>query len=223
MTINGVEIGEFGASLLTYKASPANIQHAVTTGYNSAFPVLMDTEIGTKTLTLTMHIRGGSLKLVAEKEALLLEALYKQSEIELPDGYFYRCMYQSATVDRIMDTLSELTVTLDAIRHLPLVTVQVAQGEFTVLCQSTIPTECRLSVTPNSAASSCTVYGITITNLTAGTPVVIDGMNKTVTQAGINKFLDTDLLEFPRLQPGINQIPFSGDIQVSASYYPTFL
>ena len=84
MTINGVEIGEFGGSLLTYKVSPANIQHAVTTGYNSAFPVLMDTEIGTKTLTLTMHIRGGALKLVTEKEALLLEALYKQSEIELP-------------------------------------------------------------------------------------------------------------------------------------------
>jgi phage-related protein len=47
---------------------------------------------------------------------------------------------------------------------------------------------------------------ITVKNLKANTPITIDGEACIVTEKGANKFAETDMWEFPVLQPGSNTI-----------------
>ena len=62
-----------------------------------------------------------------------------------------------------------------------------------------------------------------IHNLEANVPFLIDGIAGTVTSGGINRFLDTNLISFPKASPGENTISIYGDVQVKASFYPVFL
>ena len=223
MKINGTDIAAFGAKLLQYTVTPAAVENRYTLGYNSAFFTLMDTEIKTKTLTVTLHVAGDTLEHTSRNSTLLLASLYQESELEMPDGFMYRCVCTACSSSRIMDTLHEVVVTCEAVQHLALVTVPLSAGNNVVHCTSTLPTEYTLAVTPAADAESCTVAGITVRQLTAGKAVVIDGMRKTVTQEGANKFMDTDLTAFPRLVPGDNTVAVSGNVDVVLTYYPTFL
>ncbi len=69
-----------------------------------------------------------------------------------------------------------------------------------------------------------TIHGIKIKNLKAGKKVVIDGIKKTVTMDGKNKFNDTEFWSFPTLTPGTNKITLSRtDAKVILKYYPRYV
>ncbi|WP_290063440.1 phage distal tail protein [Paraclostridium bifermentans] len=54
--------------------------------------------------------------------------------------------------------------------------------------------------------------------------IIIDGINGTVTQDGINKFNDTDMWEFPFLVPGKNNILLSKDTcNITIKYNPRYI
>ena len=65
------------------------------------------------------------------------------------------------------------------------------------------------------------VLGVTVKN--AAGIVIIDGLKKTVTKDGLNKFADTNLTSFPMLQPGLNTVDIEGASEVEISFYPIFL
>ncbi len=81
----------------------------------------------------------------------------------------------------------------------------------------------RLEITSGEDIGSVYVAGIVIHNLEANVPFLIDGIAGTVTSGGINRFLDTNLISFPKASPGENTISIYGDVQVKASFYPVFL
>jgi phage-related protein len=45
--------------------------------------------------------------------------------------------------------------------------------------------------------------------------LIIDGENRSITVDGADAFINYDAWEFPRLQPGINQITIENGIQAS--------
>ena len=56
---------------------------------------------------------------------------------------------------------------------------------------------------------------ITFTGLKMNQTLVIDGENREITVDGEDAFANYDAWEFPRLQPGINQITIENGIQAS--------
>ena len=65
---------------------------------------------------------------------------------------------------------------------------------------------------------------ITIYNLTANQPVIIDCENKEITENGVNKFLDTDIIDFPKYKSGNNSINVSSsDVTIQLTYNPTYI
>ncbi|MDM0974702.1 phage tail protein [Clostridium perfringens] len=65
---------------------------------------------------------------------------------------------------------------------------------------------------------------IIIKNLHANKKIIIDGKEGTVTEECINKFKDTDLWEFPFLNPGVNNITLSkNSCDVVIKYEPRYL
>ena len=223
MKIGATDISSYNAKLLSYSYTPAAVTNTTVTPYNSILPILTDTEIAPGTLTVTLHVRGSSQAACQASIAALLMLLYRKSEIDLEDGYLYRCIYNSASLVYRMETLMEITVTLTAVKHKALVTATLTTGSNSVSCSSAVSVRCLLQITPTADAESCTVFGITVNHLTAGKAVIIDGFNGLVQEDGLNKFLDTDMTDFPLLQPGDNTVSVTGSVTVVLQYYPTYL
>ena len=72
--------------------------------------------------------------------------------------------------------------------------------------------------------SEVILQGVTIKNITVGTKIVIDSVSGLITADGKNKFGDSDLIDFPVLQPGKNQITSSAsDVSITVSYTPIYI
>ena len=120
--------------------------------------------------------------------------------------------------------LLEVVYTFAGVRCMNMVEISCPDTSNLIDCQSNTVTECILRITPKAeAVKTVTVGDVTIKNV-SGT-VLIDGIQKTVLMDGANKFLDTDLIEFPVLYPGENRIPVSDPeaVSVIVQYYPIFI
>lgn len=64
-----------------------------------------------------------------------------------------------------------------------------------------------------------------ITSIPAGATIVIDGIEKSVTQNGTNKFAETNIVNFPVFDPWMPAmlISMSQYVPLKISYYPTFM
>lgn len=127
-------------------------------------------------------------------------------------------------VETGIEFYNEVTLTFSAVKRLPMVTRRFDKGNGSFKNIGSIPSGMRVAITPGSALASLTVNGIVITDMTAGLPFVIDGLVGEVMCNGINRFLNTDLIEFPKANPGDNEIKVSDtNVVVEVSFYPTFI
>lgn len=122
--------------------------------------------------------------------------------LELEAGYAYK----SALIETL-DHVSSKTINVSGNQSTPaIVTVIVSQD------------------TSSLTLSGLSQDPITLKNLKANTPVIIDGEACTVLQEGTNKFPDTDMWEFPTLQPGANNIQTdNANCTIQIQYKPKWI
>lgn len=225
MLVNNKKLSEFGGKLLGYSLGGSAVTNDYLRGPSCLAPVLLHTDIGLRPLTVTITFEGEDREDTIAKISAFACEVQSKSELWLPDGFTYTCILTSISeVVEILPNYQEVSYSFDAVQHKELVTHRFSSGtSHTVFCQGNLPTECILSVTPATSLSQLMVFGIKISSLTAGKTFVIDGIARTVTQDGINKFAQTNLVEFPKLQPGSNLINLSQSVPLTVSYYPTFI
>lgn len=118
----------------------------------------------------------------------------------------------------------EVSLTFSAIKRFPLVTHTFDGTAVKFYNEGSLTCGAKLMITANSAVEKFTIGNITISNLEANLPFVIDGLIGEVKCNGINRFLDTNLIDFPKVQPGSNTISASSlDVKIEVSYYPIFV
>jgi hypothetical protein len=99
----------------------------------------------------------------------------------------------------------------------------------TINVPGNLATDAIVTVTVPIDTISLTLTGlgedpIIINNLKANIPVIISGEDDTVLQSGVNKFGDTDIWEFPSLQPGSSAIGVStANCVVEIKYKPRWI
>lgn len=242
MTINGMDISIYNARLLSFSVSGTTVTNSFSNSYEYLkMPMLFSTVPSTRTLTITLTFfphRSGEdsrntsipdrLSLAAENitrfEGLLVG---KVVEISLPDGFIYTAVVQTlspATFDGSGE--HDVTYTFSAIRHKATVEKNVSPNGF-VFCESNTETQCVVKAKINSMSAqmkSVVLFGITIRKLSNGAEVVIDSINGVVTVNGVNKFNDTDLIDFPVLKPEKNLIGCTeSDVNISVVYTPIYI
>lgn len=239
MSVNNIDIANYSARLLSYSVSGTTLTNNVSANNDLVkMPALYSTEYGTRTLTVTLtffpRLDGCSSKntdiidryTVATDNIAKFEAeiIGKTVEIALPDGYIYTSIVTSisaATFDSSGE--HDVTYTFNAVRHKPTVTANVAPNG-KVYCQSTTPCKYKLIVTLPEQSSLITVCGIVVINIAANTPLVIDGELGLITLGGVNKYLDSTLIEFPVLYPGENIITCTNSqAKIQVVYTPVFV
>lgn len=221
--IDVLNMEEFGARLVSYQVAPTPVTNEYLEGYKTLMAPLMDTDISKREIVIILHLKGSTPTEIANNENKLFSAIYKESELLLPDGYQYSCIFREGSSESISQSLTEIEITLVGVRHLGLVVVPCINVNTEINCSSTVDTPCIIRITPEMPLESITVYGITISNVSD--TVIIDGIKKKITMSSDNKFADTDLTEFPSLHPGVNNIWVS-DISsaiITVEYYPTFI
>ena len=239
MTVNNIDIANYSARLLSYSVSGTTLTNNVSANNDLVkMPALYSTEYGTRTLTVTLtffpRLDGCSAKCTeitdrysaATDNISRFEAdiIGKKVEVSLPDGYMYSSIVTSVSA-AAFDGSGEhdVTYTFMAVRHKPTITATVAPNG-KIYCQSTTPCKFKLKVTLPEQSSLLSIMGIVVINISANTPLVLDGELGLITLGGVNKFLDSTLIDFPLLYPGTNTISCNNsqaDIQVI--YTPVYV
>lgn len=239
MKVNGKHISLFGAKLVDYSVSgtPLTQHTSDITKYGIINKYI--TKTGNKTISINLAFKATWIPAlhyipsIRERLNKVTEQITQfDSEIancdmvmlELPNGYTYLCVptVLGTPADDGSST-HDSTYTFTGVQVAPMITVNPNNG--IINCTSNTETDCIITVTATDTIESAVVYGITIKSLSENDVVVIDGIKKTVLCNGTNKFADVDLTSFPTLQQGENifDVTPADDLEVSVSYYPTFI
>lgn len=227
MTINGTDISNWNAKLLDFAPAPCPVTNETTAASGTLYPVLLHSTTAPLSLSVTFDVYGRDMADAEMTATRLLREVSSQCEIGGPDDFLYRCILTGASRSRTVDWIVTLSLTFEAVRHKPKVSVRPEAGTGAVYCEGTVETPCilRIGTTaegPISISGDC--WG-TFEIQETGRSVIIDGIQKTVRLSnGENCFLQTSLTKFPSLQPGLNTILADNDYtSIIIQYYPTFL
>ena len=93
---------------------------------------------------------------------------------------------------------------------------------FTITNSGTAPAPCVVIIVPKVDIMSLTISGlsktpITVNRVLANQTLVIDGENRSVTLEDNDYFANYDAWEFPKLQPGVNQISITSGAQAQVA------
>lgn len=213
---------DFNADLKSFEVTPGKIDADYAPGTGSSGLDLYSVDADPMELTTEFYVGGPSPEAVQTNISNMLLAA-RQCVIRKEGDIFE---YAAVLTDRDSeDTEVEpyylLSLKFAVIRRKPLVTHQIQQTAV-IYNEGNVASGARISLSPETEMDSVTVMGITVMDLEPGITYMIDGITGRVTANGINYFGHTDLIEFPKIQPGENEIEVSGSIPVTVSFYPVF-
>lgn len=217
--INGTPLRFFDAELLKYKVGPCEMGKTYFSSPSSIVPTPIKSSVGLRKVELTIDFSGKTKHDIEHSISKLTAILREKSEVYLPDGFYYTSMLEKVgTPSEKAPWIMQLTFTLVSYRHSSVETI-VINGDTTVFANGNIKSPAIVKIALKSG-TEVRINEITVHNITG--EVIIDGISGTVTENGLNKFLDTDMTEFPHLEPGPNKITVDGDAEIIVSYYPIF-
>jgi len=145
-------------------------------------------------------------------------------------NFYYDCMIVDKSHERIAKGWYTLDIELKSgYAYKPAVTEtlnHVISKTINILGNLSSPAIVTITVPVDTISITLTGFGdsMIIKNLKANIPVIIDGEACLVTQSGLNKFVDTDMWNFPVLQPGANIITSStANCVINISYKPEYI
>jgi len=217
--INGVLLIDYDVALLDYKTGAINLSGNYFKADKRLRPVIFNSEMPLRTITIRLEIMDSSDEWAEATGSKLTAIFSKETELTLPDGYYYRCVLDKTKEPvRIAKGIFVREFSLVGYRHGKMITETITETS-DIKVQGNYKTEVRYTITPSSAI--VTINGITINEAT-GEIIVIDGVDCLVTENGINKFADCDMTEFPCLETGTQTIQISGASSVKIEYYPIY-
>ncbi len=206
MKINDTNISTYNAQLLGYKLSNSNI-----TTNSSSNHIYFNSEIGEKQLIIRLFVKETSREDIEITISKLTNALKGKNIISFTENenMLYDCIYNSSAIEDIVYNGKIITYTFKAIQTSTENTVIISALTTTIILEGTDDTPCIIEITPIVDIEEFTINDITITNLTSNKKVIINGEKITVTEEGVNKFGDTNITEFSKLNLGTNTITVS--------------
>lgn len=214
MYINNVSLSNFGAKLLSREISSSDIQIQRFWARKALKPFISkNVEFYYKSLKVELEFKGTPGEIERNKSLLIDAMAVSTIRFETLDNYYSGSITGTSIGDKPFG-FEVLGVEMDVYEHeQEEVTTFTGLSTETILLLSNSPTPVILELTPTANIATLHIEGfgeaITLSNLTAGTTVVINGEIGKVTENGINKYADYDSWGFPKLIPGENLITLS--------------
>lgn len=213
---------DFNADLKSFEVTPGKIDADYAPGTGSCELNLYSVDANLMELIADFYVGGPSSETVQTNISNMLLAAQQCVIRKGGDVFEYAAVLTDRdSEDTEVEPYYLLSLKFAVIRRKPLVTHQIQQTSV-IYNEGNVASGIRISLSPETKMESVTVMGITVMDLEPGITYVIDGIAGRVTANGINYFGHTDLTEFPKIQPGENEIEVSEGIPVTVSFYPVF-
>lgn len=226
VTVSGIDVYQsFNADLKEYTVEPGTLTVDYQQRIGKSGLLLFGSESTPKLLTLAFYVGGEDEDEAQINAERLIQSCSRECVIRIGTSRFeYAALLSGAPTVEDTGVQSYLLVTLVlyAVRRLPLVSVDFAGKTLQLDNPGAVASGLCITLTPTKKITSMQVGDVTVKNLAANVPFVIDGLSGTVTADGENRFADTDLTQFPQIQPGENEISLSQAVPTTLEYYPTF-
>ena len=231
MLVNNIDIASLNSRLLTKDIQTANVVTYDDWLRNSLKPIYMSKQEQYKQIKLKLYIKD-----IDEESTLTdisnLVKQFEQCTIKFDDlNYYYDCLLVSKTHERIAPGIYNLNIELKSGYAYKAEVIETLNHIVSKILNvpGNLATPAIVTMTVPLDTTSITLTGlgfdtITIYNLIANIPVIVDGESCKVMSNGLNKFLDTEMWNFPTLQPGANTINVScANCVINISYQPQFI
>lgn len=223
MHVNGISIEDFGGELMDYNVGGSQISTDYLKSAKGSSLVLFYSRPEVKQLevniTFAAKDRHDVTRLISKFAAFCMDKV----EICLPDEFYYTSILTAiGTPEKTLWNMFDVQFTFTAIQHLPLETIEIYDTTI-IYVDGTAAADCIMEISSQSDLSNFVMNDIRIDKITANKSFIIDGLEKSVLQDGINAIGSTSLVSFPVLSPGKNLITLSEPANVIIKYYPTFL
>lgn len=227
MIINNTNLKDLGCDLLRYRITPSQYSGRSFWNNGSRSPIAVTGQYTFSNLEVDIYIEGQDGAEVERKKSKLNAMMENPIIIldEVDEGIEYLCYYENqVVVEKINEVASIATYHFKSFKRGLLKEVTLSSTSNNIEITTDVVTEAIYEITPNIDMIEFTIHGIKIKNLKANKKIIIDGIKKTVTMDGENKFGDTEFWSFPTLTPGTNKITLSRtDAKVILKYYPRYV
>ena len=231
MTINGIDIASFGATLLSKQITNHDVVQIYDWLDGASSPVFSRTEQRFKDITLTVLIETST---EAETESQFSALIRELKDCTLVfDGLSkqYDCHFKGKVEPKRL-TPNAWLVEMEMLCHrtyLPEVIVTANGVSHKIITNlGVLPAPCLITVTPSVAITEFVIYGLGTTdfrirNLEANKPHVIDGYLYRYLKNGVNDIANYNAFEWPVLPTGTTDVIFShSTANITIQYYPIY-
>lgn len=219
MLVDGIDIKNYNAKLLKVDIQSSTLSNSSEWIPNALTPAFISNVRGFKTIKLELYFKGSGRDEILKNISDFILGLKDEVKLKL-DNYknYYKCILSSKeTVKTVSKHAYKVNLEFNGYEYGEAEEESVTSTTISINNIGNVKTPCIIEITPNTVdlidfiINGVSDSPITIKTLRKGEKVIIDGLEGKVTVNNENKYSDTDMWEFPRLNPGINNISFSRD------------
>ena len=229
MFVNGIDMSTYNCTLLTREVQPSEVMTFSDWLPKSLDPLYTGKKVKYLTIKCQTLVEGTSdeacLTSISNIVLLMTKCILKFEDINL----YYDCTIETPETTRLDEGIYALVFEAKASGAcMPEVSQTFTEKVKTLTVAGNLDISAILTITPAIGLGSVLITGfgrdITIHNLSANVPIVIDGTACLVTANSVNKFADVDMWAFPSLKPGSNPITINQNgITWNVKYKPKFM
>lgn len=233
MLINNIDISKYNARVLDVNIQNSSISNLSNFDIkNKLLPLFLKSKVSLNNITVTLLINSLDKRQYYLDKSNLLSNMLESFDIYFKDRNLkFKCVLVNQADQPSLRQIRgrfQLTFIGYNLENEVIETInRVSYKTINALGNYTVPIT--IEITPIIDMIDFKITGLSedpliVKNLKGNKTIIIDGINGTVTQDGINKFDDTDMWEFPFLVPGKNSITLSKDTcNITIKYNPRFL
>lgn len=232
MLINSINIKSFNAKLLTVDIQTQELSNSSEWLDNSLSPLFLANKKQFKKIDLEIAFKGASRTEILNNISNFMSKLINEVILTL-DKYEHKykvILKENSTEKTISKNLYKKKLSFigyefsdEVIENLDRITTKTINVAGNLLTPATV------EITPSIDIIDLQIDGLSnnsiiIKNLHANKKIIINSEDVTVLEEGANKFIDTDMWEFPFLSPGANKIKISkNNCNIKIKYRPRYI
>lgn len=232
MLINSINIKSFNAKLLTVDIQTQELSNSSEWLDNSLSPLFLANKKQFKKIDLEIAFKGASRTEILNNISNFMSKLINEVILTL-DKYDHKykvILKENSTEKTISKNLYKKKLSFigyefsdEVIENLDRITTK------TINVAGNLLTPAIVEITAGVDLVDLQIDGLSndsiiIKNLHANKKIIINSEDATVLEEGANKFIDTDMWEFPFLSPGANKIKISkNNCNIKIKYRPRYI
>lgn len=233
MLINNIDISKYNARVLDVNIQNSSISNLSDLDIkNKLLPLFLQSKVALNNITVTLLINSLDKRQYYLDKSNLLSNMLDSFDIYFKDRNLkFKCVLvnqaDQASLRQIRGRFHLTFIGYNLENEVAQTINRVTSKTIDVTGNIKVPI--KLEITPVIDMIDLKITGVSedpfiVKNLKTNKTIIIDGIEGTVTQDGINKFEDTDMWEFPFLVPGKNNILLSKDTcNITIKYNPRFI